>query len=174
MDNYLGEIRTVGFNYAPQGWAMCDGQTMPITQNTALFSLIGTYYGGDGRTTFALPRLNGAVVIGQGQGPGLSNRLVGELGGVSAVTLISTEMPSHRHSANAVPAAGDNGDPANRVWAEQRYGRGTRKVYSSAADATMHPGALSPAGSTLPHNNMPPYLGMYYIIALRGTFPPRG
>ncbi len=173
MDPFLGEIRTVGFNYAPAGWATCDGQTLPISQNTALFSLIGTYYGGDGRVTFALPNLNGAMPIGQGSGPGLTSRLVGEIGGSASVTLLGSEMPQHRHSVNAVTAAGDSGSPVDRVWAAQRYGRGTRKAYAATADTTMRPDALGGAGASNPHNNMPPYLGMYYIIALSGIFPPR-
>ncbi|WP_217177054.1 phage tail protein [Streptomyces sp. AC495_CC817] len=173
MDPYVGEIRTVGFSYAPTGWALCSGQLVPISQNTALFSLLGTNYGGDGKTTFALPNLNGTIPIGQGEGPGLTPRTIGEQGGTTAVSLISTEMPSHRHAANAVAAAGDSSDPEQRVWAQQRYGRGTRKVYAAASNTLMAPESLAMAGSSAGHNNMPPYLGMYYIICLRGIFPPR-
>lgn len=173
-DQYLGEIRTVGFNFAPRGWATCDGQILPIQQNTALFSLLGTNYGGDGRTTFALPNLNRTFAIGQGQGPGLTDRNVGEMGGVTAVTLLQTEMPAHTHTVNAVAAAGNSGDPLGRVWAEPRYGRAVRDAYGSPRNAPMAPDAVTPAGGNQPHNNMPPYLTMTYVIAMTGIFPPRG
>ncbi|MFF5624757.1 tail fiber protein [Microbacterium sp. LWH10-1.2] len=174
VEPFVGEIRTVGFNFAPQGWAMCSGQLIPISQNTALFSLLGTYYGGDGKVTFALPNLNGSFVIGQGAGPGLTPRDLGEMGGSSAVTLLNSEMPSHTHPANAVAAAGTTGNPADRRWAETRYGRATRNAYASTKNAIMAPDAVVPSGGNAPHNNMPPYVGMYYVIALQGVFPPRG
>ncbi|MGX5697340.1 phage tail protein [Agromyces soli] len=171
---YVGEIRTVGFNFAPQGWALCEGQLMPISQNTALFSLLGTSYGGDGKSTFALPDLRGAFAIGQGDGEGLSPRWIGEQGGASAVTLITSEMPAHIHAANAVAAPGSTGSPVGAVWAEPRYGRSARPAYSAdPAGVELRADALSVGGGDLPHNNMPPYLGMYFIIALQGVFPPR-
>ncbi|GAA1147392.1 tail fiber protein [Microbacterium natoriense] len=173
VDPYVGEIRTVGFNFAPQGWAMCNGQLIPIQQNTALFSLLGTNYGGDGKVTFALPNLNSSFVIGQGEGPGLTPRIIGEMGGTASVTLLSSEMPSHTHTANAVATPGNTGSPADRRWAETRYGRATRNAYSSSKNTTMAPDALAPSGGNSAHNNMPPYVGMYYVIALQGVFPPR-
>lgn len=173
-DQFVGEIRTVGFNFAPQGWATCDGQILPISQNTALFSLLGTQYGGNGETTFALPNLNRTFAIGHGQGPGLSDRVIGEEGGATTVTLLSTEMPSHSHTANAVAAPGNSGDPNGRVWAEPRYGRAVRAAYSSTKNTTLVPSAISAAGGGQPHDNMPPFLTMTFVIALVGIYPPRG
>lgn len=173
-DQYLGEIRTVGFNFAPQGWATCDGQILPIAQNTALFSLLGTYYGGDGKTTFALPNLNRTFAIGQGRGPGLTERALGEMGGVSTVTLTQSEMPLHTHVANAVAAAGNSGDPEGRVWAEPRYGRAVRPAYAATGGQVMAADALTAAGGNQPHENMPPFLTMTFVIAMTGIFPPRG
>nr|WP_314845273.1 tail fiber protein [uncultured Microbacterium sp.] len=170
---FVGEIRTVGFSYAPLNWAMCNGQLLPISQNTALFAILGTNYGGDGRATFALPNLNGAFAIGRGRGPGLTERYVGEIGGARSVTLTQNEMPSHAHQANAVPAPGTSGDPQGRRWAQSRYGRAARETYAPTRDTSLAPDALAPAGGSLPHNNMPPYVGMYFVIALNGVFPPR-
>lgn len=172
-DPYFGEIRTVGFNFAPAGWAMCNGQIMPISQNTALFSILGTTYGGDGRSTFALPNLNAAFAIGQGQGAGLSERYLGEMGGVSSVTLNQLELPSHAHGASAVASVGTSGDPTNRVWAQPRYGRTAQKAYAPTPNTPMAPDALAVTGGGQPHENMPPYVGMYFVIALYGVFPPR-
>ncbi|MGW8482654.1 phage tail protein [Microbacterium sp. NPDC055903] len=173
-DPYIGEIRTVAFNFAPRNWAMCDGQILPISQNTALFSILGTTYGGNGESTFALPDLNGSFAIGAGQGPGLSQRDLGETGGSETVTLLASEMPTHTHAARAVPATGTSGDPRGRTWAQPRYGRVPREAYGPGHDVTMAPGAIAPTGVGLPHNNMPPFVGMYYVIALTGVYPPRG
>lgn len=173
MDPFVGEIRTVGFAYAPRGWAMCDGQILPIAQNTALFSILGTSYGGDGVSTFALPNLNGSFAIGQGTGPSLSMRSVGDYGGASAVTLTPGEMPRHTHAAVAVPAAGETGDPQERRWAQHRYGRATRAAYGTTGGVPMAPDALVVAGGSAAHNNMPPFLVMNHVIALTGVFPQR-
>jgi microcystin-dependent protein len=164
-------------NFAPKGWALCDGQLMPISQNTALFSLLGTTYGGDGKSTFALPNLQGAAPLGAGQGPGLSLRDLGEIGGEQTVTLLTTEMPAHGHTAMA-STGGGNDSPSNNTWGESKLGKTPLPVYA-ASNANggnlvqMHPTALSPAGGGLPHNNMPPYLCLTFIIALQGIFPPR-
>lgn len=172
-DNFVGEIRLVGFNFAPTGWAQCNGQLLPISQNTALFSLLGTMYGGDGKTTFALPNLQGNAPMHRGQGPGLSDRVQGEVGGESAVTLLTTEMPAHAHQASGVAGSGQT-SPQNNVWG-QLPGRTAPPLYSSSnPDVTMNPLALGVAGSSFPHNNLQPYLVLNFIIAMQGIFPPRG
>ncbi len=175
-DQFVAEIRIFGFNFAPAGWAFCDGQIMPISQNTALFSLLGTLYGGDGRTTFALPNLQGATPLQQGQGPGLSLRNLGESGGEETVTLLASEMPAHNHSAQAVAAGGTTVSPSGAAWAEGRSGRITSPHYAafdSNSTVAMAPAALAVAGGNQPHNNMPPYLTLNFCIALTGTFPAR-
>ncbi|HEV7675251.1 MAG TPA: tail fiber protein [Candidatus Angelobacter sp.] len=170
---FVAEIRIFAGNFAPTGWATCDGQLLPISQNTALFSLLGTMYGGDGRTTFALPNLQGSAPMQQGQGPGLSLRSQGEIGGEQTVTLLQTEMPAHNH--NAVAASGTGlPDPTNNVWASGAKGFGS--IYSPSVPASnvqMSPFATSITGGNLPHNNMMPYLCLTFIIALQGVFPPR-
>jgi microcystin-dependent protein len=175
-DQFLGEIRIVGFNFAPTGWALCNGQVMPISQNTALFSLLGTNYGGDGRSTFALPNLQAQAPMHWGQGAGLSARSVGESGGSDTVALLAAEMPTHQHAATAVAASGTTNSPGGAAWAEARFGRAADQIYSNSATGAvaMSPNALATAGGGAPHNNMPPYLGMNFIIALQGIFPPRG
>ena len=173
-DNFLAEIRLVGFNFPPMGWAFCDGQLMAISQNTALFSLLGTTYGGDGKSTFALPNLQGTTVLGAGQGHGLSLYDLGEIGGSEAVTLLQSEIPVHTHTVAAVDALGTTNAPAGNTWASARYGRLTEKTYSAAGAAVAtSAAAFAPAGSNRPHNNMPPYLVMNYIIALTGIYPQR-
>jgi microcystin-dependent protein len=170
---FVAEIRIFAGNFAPTGWALCNGQLLPISQNTALFSLLGTTYGGDGKSTFALPDLQGSAPLQQGQGPGLSLRDLGEIGGEQTVTLLQTEMPAHAHTAQGAAGAG-LADPTNNVWASGAKGFGN--VYSPSAQASntqMSPLALSISGSSLPHNNMMPYLGLTFIIALQGVFPPR-
>ncbi|MBK9711278.1 MAG: phage tail protein [Kouleothrix sp.] len=169
---FIGEIRIFGFNYAPRGWAMCNGQLIPISQNTALFALLGTYYGGDGRTTFGLPNLQGSAPLDQGQGPGLTQRVIGETGGETNVTLITSEMASHGHTVGADSGASSVAAPTNGMWASA--GRGRPSAYSSnAPSAAMSPAAVGPSGSNQPHNNMPPYLVMNFCIALQGVFPSR-
>jgi microcystin-dependent protein len=176
-DPFVAEIRIVGFNFAPTGWAVCNGQLMPISQNTALFSLLGTTYGGDGKTTFALPDLQGSAPMHWGQGAGLSQRFIGETGGSDFVTLLTSEMPVHAHTfanaSQATTAAGGLQDPTNNIWS-QLSGRSAPPLYSSASDTSMSPLAYGGAGSNLPHNNMQPYLTLNFVIALQGIFPPRG
>ena len=171
-DQFVGEIRAVGFNFAPVGWAMCDGQLLPISQNTALFSLLGTQFGGNGQTTFALPNLQGCAPMSQGSGLGLSPRSVGEVGGEASVTLLVSQIPSHTHAAmNA--AASTAGDPTNAVFGGG--GRGKEPAYAppSSSTAQMNGQAVNLTGGNQPHNNMPPYLTVNFIIALQGIFPAR-
>jgi microcystin-dependent protein len=173
-DQFVAEIRIFAGNFAPTGWAFCNGQLMPISQNTALFSLLGTNYGGDGKSTFGLPNLQGAAPVHQGQGPGLTQYLVGESGGTAAVTLLQTEMPAHSHAAEAVSAAdGNQVSPVNHVWSKARYGRQGAPMYTTTGAQAMSPGAIGAVGSNLPHNNLMPYLTLNFIIALQGIFPPR-
>jgi microcystin-dependent protein len=172
-DQFVGEIRMFGGNFAPTGWALCNGQVMPISQNTALFSLLGTQYGGDGRSTFALPNLQGCAPLHQGQGPGLTQRDMGETGGESAVTLLAAQIPAHTHIPVADAGSGNQSDPTNNTWSTEKIGRQGTNIYASTANAVMHPNAFSAAGSSQPHNNMPPYLVVTFIIALTGIFPAR-
>jgi microcystin-dependent protein len=173
-DPFLAEIRMFAGNFAPRGWALCDGQLMPISQNTALFSLLGTTYGGDGRTTFALPNLQGAAPMQQGQGPGLSARWLGETGGATNVSLLTAEMPAHTHPVNAVDAGGDVTTPNNALWASAMLGRVGTNLYSDATPSQMmNPMTTAVTGGSQPHNNMPPYLCVTFIIALQGIFPQR-
>lgn len=171
-DPFVAEVRIVGFNFAPRGWAMCNGQLMPISQNTALFSLLGTTYGGDGRSTFALPDFQGNIGVHPGQGNGLSYYDLGEIGGSDVVTLLQTEMPNHTHNLMSVPDPGDT-----NIVTSNAIGRSSgASVYSNAAAplVTMNPMTLGVTGSSLPHNNMQPYLTLNFIIAMQGIFPPRG
>jgi len=173
-DPFLAEIRIFAGNYAPQGWALCNGQLMPISQNTALFSLLGVTYGGDGRVTFGLPNLTGSSPMQQGQGPGLSQRYLGEVGGSPAVTLLNSEMPAHTHTPMAVGANGNSGSPVGNTWAQAQYGKGAAQWYSTAApNVQMNPLSSAVTGGSQPHNNMPPYLTVSFIIALQGIFPQR-
>jgi len=172
---FVAEIRIFASNFAPTGWAQCNGQLIPISQNTALFSLLGTFYGGDGKSTFALPDFQGCAPMHAGQGPGLSERFLGETGGEENVTLLQAEMPSHKHSVNADGAGiAALGSPANATWGGLP-GRTPPPVYSSAPPSVqMSPFAISVTGSSFPHNNMPPYLTFNFCIAMQGVFPPRG
>jgi microcystin-dependent protein len=170
---FVAEIRIFAGNFAPTGWALCNGQLMPISQNTALFSLLGTTYGGDGKSTFALPNLQGSAPLQAGQGPGLSLRDLGETGGEQSVTLLQTEMPAHSHGVQAATSGGLPG-PANNVWASGLRGHpGDYANSNPATNVQMNPFAVSVTGGNLPHNNMPPYLCLTFIIALQGVFPPR-
>lgn len=170
---FVAEIRIFPFNFAPKGWAFCDGQILPLSQNTALFALLGTMYGGDGKSNFALPNLQGCAPMQAGQGPGLSQRFEGEIGGEQAVTLLQTEMPTHTHTAQATSNIGDQANPAGNVWAVALGDRGATNYYNTAGANFMNPLSLSIAGGSLPHNNMPPYLTLNFCIALQGVFPPR-
>jgi len=177
MDPFVGEIRLAGFNFAPLGWALCQGQLMPISQNTALFSLLGTFYGGDGRSTFALPNLQGSIPVGMGQGAGLSAYFLGQVGGESAVTLATQQMPVHSHTLPVSGAAGRVSSPSPSSFLGAT-GRGTKGIYASAtqqtsSSATMASSAVGSTGGGQPHNNMGPYLVVNYMIALQGVFPAR-
>jgi microcystin-dependent protein len=172
---YVGEIRMVGFNFAPIGWALCNGQILPISQNTALFSLLGTTYGGNGTTTFALPDLQNRTPIHKGQGPGLSPYSLGESGGASTVTLQQSQLSAHAHAVSCDPAIGTQQDAAGAVWASSGAGRTPPAYYANAVSnlVAMSPSAIAVAGGRLPHNNRSPYLGVTFIIALQGIYPPR-
>ncbi|HEX8710117.1 MAG TPA: tail fiber protein [Pyrinomonadaceae bacterium] len=169
---FVAEIRIVGFNFAPTGWAQCNGQLMPISQNTALFSLLGTYYGGDGKSTFALPNLVGSTAMFWGQGSGLSEHFLGESGGSETVTLDVSEMPNHTHSVMAVNDLGNVNGPSPLV-AMGRSTNANAYLNTNQNVVQMNIQEIGIAGSSLPHNNMQPYLTMNYIIAMQGVFPPR-
>jgi microcystin-dependent protein len=170
---FIGEIRMFGGNFAPRGWAFCQGQILSIAQNTALFSLLGTTYGGNGQTTFALPDLRGRVPIQPGQGPGLSPRTLGEAGGQETVTLIASQMPAHNHGLNVFNGPGTASSPAGAVIAAPVSGATLDKAFSATPSATMSPASIGSAGGSQPHNNMPPYQCVNFIIALEGIFPSR-
>lgn len=174
MDPYLGEIRLFSYGFTVRGWAPCNGQVLGIAQNQALYSVLGVNYGGDGIQTFGLPNLNNAFAIGQGAGPGLTPRVLGEMRGTTAVTLTPNEMPMHTHSVLASSSPARSGDPEGRTWAQGRYGRGTRDGYAPTKDAQMQPAAVTSAGASQAHNNMPPFLVLNYQIALMGVYPSRG
>ena len=170
QSRYLGSISLVPYNFAPCGSALCDGQLLPIAQNTALFSLLGTMYGGDGQSTFALPDLRGRVAIGMGQGPGLQVYNMGESGGEETVTLTLNQIPVHTHTPAASTSSGNTANPAGGYWAPR-----PRTLLFSAANnlATMSPNALAPAGGNQPHDNLKPYLTLNYVIWMVGIFPTR-
>ena len=171
---FVAEIRIFGFNFAPKGWAFCNGQILPLSQNTALFSLLGTTYGGDGKSNFALPNLQGSAPLQQGQGAGLSLYDLGQTGGEQAVTLLDSEMPSHTHTVQADTAAGTLIPPTGAAWATPGAGRNVNIYHvSDANNVLMNPLGVSVAGGSQPHNNMPPYLGLNFCIALQGIFPAR-
>lgn len=164
---YIGEIRMVGFNFAPQGWATCDGQIIPISQNDTLFNLIGTTYGGDGQETFALPNLQSRVPLHQGQGPGLSSYIIGQAAGVESVTLTTNQIPAHSHLAQAQTGAGNQASPSNGVWADSGQG-----VYAAGPAAlAMKNNIVGAAGGSQPHDNMMPYAVINFVISLFGVFP---
>ncbi len=162
-------------NFAPVGWMLCQGQILPISQYTALFSLIGTTYGGNGTSNFALPNLQGCFAMSSGQGPGLSLRDLGETGGESAVTLLSTQLPAHTHNAEGNTAGGNTDDPTRADWALAHKGKAPIMAYTAnqSANVPMNAAALNPAGGGQPHNNLPPYLVINFIIAFQGIFPSR-
>lgn len=172
-DPFVAEIRIFGFNFAPRGWAFCDGQILPISQNTALFSLLGTMYGGNGQSTFALPNFQDCAPMQQGQGPGLSDRFQGANGGETTVTLITSEMPAHTHAAIASSQGADEADPTGNVWAQAVSDQGAFNYYNTTGPNAMSQNALQLAGGSQPHNNMHPYLTLNFCIALQGVFPPR-
>jgi microcystin-dependent protein len=172
-DPFVAEIRIFPFNFAPKGWAWCDGQLLPLSQNTALFSLLGTTYGGNGKSNFALPDLQGRAPMHPGQGPGLSLHDLGETGGSETVTLLESEIPAHSHAKRASSDDGDLKAPTAARSLARSIG-GFAYQTSTATLASMAPEALAPAGGDQPHNNMQPYLTFYFCIALQGVFPPRG
>jgi microcystin-dependent protein len=170
-DPFVAEIRIFPFNFAPKGWAWCDGQLLPLSQNTALFSLLGTTYGGDGKSNFALPDLQGRAPMHPGQGPGLSLHDLGETGGSETVSLLESEIPSHSHGLTASRADGGSREAVGQLFAA---GIGGIVPYAAPGALTqLSPNALTPAGGDQPHNNMQPYLTFYFCIALQGVFPPR-
>lgn len=165
-NQYVGEIRMFGGNYAPVGWAFCNGQLLSISENDALFALIGTTYGGDGVTTFALPDLRGRVPVGQGVLGG-TNFVLGQRAGTENVTLTTSQLPMHTHTVNANQGAGTTGNPSNAFWAQS-----TLNQYATAdPNAAMSPQAIQSAGGSQPHENMMPTLTLSYIIALYGIYP---
>ena len=173
MDPFVAEIRIFPFNFAPKGWAFCDGQILPISQNTALFSLLGTTYGGDGKSTFALPNVQGSVAMHPGQGPGLSQHFLGEEGGSETETLLTSEMPIHTHALGAQSGpAGSNAADSGATLARSAGGS-AYKVAPFGSVTQLAPQAMTVAGGSLPHNTMMPYLTLSYCIALQGVFPPR-
>jgi microcystin-dependent protein len=172
-DPFVAEIRIFPFNFAPRGWAWCDGQLLPLSQNTALFSLLGTTYGGNGKSNFALPDLQGRAPMHPGQGPGLSLHDLGETGGSDTVTLLESEIPSHTHALRASSDAGDLNIPTPARSLARSTNANAYKA-TSASLVSLAPQALAPAGGDLPHNNMQPYLTLYFNIALQGVFPARG
>jgi microcystin-dependent protein len=173
MDPFVAEIRIFPYNFAPKGWAWCDGRLMPISQNTALFSLLGTTYGGDGKSTFALPNLQGRAAMHPNYDYGaLGPHDLGETGGSQTVTLLESEIPAHSHALRGSDAAADTPAPAGSTLARARGQNGYQQNTSSNLVA-MAPEALPPAGGGQPHNNMQPYLTFHFSIALQGVFPQR-
>jgi microcystin-dependent protein len=169
-DPFVAEIRIFPFNFAPRGWAFCDGQLLPLSQNTALFSLLGTTYGGNGKSNFALPDLQGRAPMHPGQGPGLSLYDLGETGGSDTVTLLESEMPNHSHPVRASLA-----DATGRTLPGEMVATGTGVALfgPEPPNVSLADSALPPAGGDQPHNNLMPYLTFYFCIALQGVFPPR-
>jgi microcystin-dependent protein len=173
MDPFVAEVRILACNFAPKGWALCNGQLMSISQNTALFSLLGTNYGGDGKATFGLPNFQGSVPIGQGQGPGLTDRTLGETGGSTTVTLLESEMPPHTHTMMAETQPSNSKIPNNTMAIGRSVG-GNAYLAPDPNLGQMATNPINPQGSSLPHNNLMPYLTLNFCIALQGVFPPRG
>ena len=168
-DPFIGEIRIFAGNFAPREWAFCNGQTIPISQNTALFSIVGTIYGGDGRNDFGVPNMQGRAPMGAGRGPGLTTRTEGALPGAETATLVQQNMPPHTHSVAA--PVGEIGTPTaiGNIWGVSEKG----DAFSTAHDVTMSSDAFATVGGNQAHNNQQPYLGVHFIIALTGLFPSR-
>jgi len=167
-DPFIGEIKPVAFNFPPRGWAFCEGQLLPINQNQALFSLLGTTYGGNGQTTFALPDLRGRVPIGSGTGPGLSPKNLGERAGAESITLLQTEIPAHTHTVRCAGAATTQAAAGNVPAVHQSH-----NIYAPTGAETFAADAVGITGGSQPHDNMAPYLTIGYAIALQGIFPSR-
>ena len=171
QEGFIGEIRMFAGNFAPKDWAFCQGQLLSISQNTALFSILGTTYGGDGRVTFALPNLSGRVPVGVGQGAGLTNRQLGEMSGTETVTLTTAQMPAHNHTINAVTSEGNQNLPTNNLPANTKT---LDKEYSDAnTNTTMKATMVNSTGGNQPFSIMQPSLGMNYIICVNGIYPSR-
>jgi microcystin-dependent protein len=175
---YVAEIRIFGFSFAPKGWAMCNGQTLPISQNTALFSLLGTTYGGNGKTTFQLPNLQGSVALQEGQGPGLTQYFLGEAVGAPTVSLQQTELPSHAHGVNADSGLANSTSPSGNLYKDGQIPGSPAVAIASyntslQPHVTLNPATISVAGNSQPHNNIMPTLVLNYCIAMQGVFPPR-
>jgi microcystin-dependent protein len=184
-DQFLGEIRMFGGNFAPVQWALCNGQTLPISQYSALFALIGTYYGGNGTSNFQLPNLQGVAPLDQGSGPGLTPRDLGETGGEPSVTLTSQTMAAHNHALQGTTGAADSPTPTGSIFATGHWattnpiGKGQMSTYFNPSPTpptltALNIGAIGPAGGNQPHNNLMPYQVVTFIIAMQGIFPPRG
>ncbi|WP_088831305.1 phage tail protein [Paenibacillus tyrfis] len=172
MDSFYGEITMFAGKFAPKGWAFCNGQLMPIAQNTVLFTILGTKYGGDGKTTFALPNLQGAAPMHLGEGPGLTKRDIGQSGGSQKVTLVAAELPVHTHPVNSA-ALGSGTAVEGMMWAKTP-GRVGGAAYGGVTNSVaMNPEAIQSEGGSQPHNNMQPYLAVNFIICITGNFPPR-
>lgn len=166
MESYIGQILPVAFNFAPKGWFLCQGQILPIQQYAALFSLLGITYGGNGQTTFALPDLRGRSPLGQGQGPGLSNRTIGEQAGSEGVTLITTQLPAHSHTVACNSGEAEASTPADNLPS-------SGSNYAATPNAAMSPSMIGPSGGSQPHPNLPPFQVQNWIICYTGIFPPR-
>jgi len=169
---FIAEIRIFAGNFAPRSWAFCNGQLLPVSQNTALFSLIGTTYGGDGRTTTALPNLQGRAPMHPGRGPGLTSRRLGQKGGVEMITLSEAQMPSHNHPVNALNAPASTPTPSTTTTLARSVGGNGYKA-SPSFDAVLDDGSLPSTGGSQAHTNMQPFLTMNFIIALQGLYPSR-
>ena len=172
-DPFVAEIRIFPFNFAPKGWAFCNGQLLPISQNTALFSLLGTTYGGDGKSTFALPYLQGSAALHPGQGQGLSLYDLGQTGGSETVTLLQSEMPAHTHAVNSLTALSTTATPTSGTTLGRSVNGTAYGALDGAGTQMFGPQTLTPAGGGLPHNNMMPYLTLSVCIAMQGVFPAR-
>lgn len=172
-DPFVAEIRIFGFNFAPTGWAQCNGQILPISQNTALFSLLGTMYGGNGQSTFALPNFEGSVPVCSGQGQGLSEYDVGQQSGAETITLLESEIPAHTHTIQAMSSIANLNAPGPTVVLARSSGGTIYQPTTNQNLVQMNAQSLSPTGGSLPHNNMQPYLTLNFCIAMQGVFPPR-
>jgi microcystin-dependent protein len=174
MDYYLGQILMGGWNYAPRGSAFCNGQIIDIYQNTAVFALLGTTFGGNGQNTFGLPDMRGRVPMGHGYGPGLSNRVLGEMNGIENVTLITSQIPAHTHTVNVGSSVAISDTATGRVLATQTKGGDVPEIYTDTSNATtLRADAISQTGGSQPHSNMQPYLCLSFVIVLEGIFPSR-
>jgi len=175
-DPFVAEVRIFPFNFAPKGWAFCDGQLLPISQNTALFSLLGTFYGGNGKSNFALPNMQGNAAIHTGAnqpGPGLSTYDLGETGGSTTVTLLESEIPSHTHALQGTAGFGNQNSPANLLMGRPFGGGSMYKAPAGSTSVQLAANTVGPTGGSLPHNNMQPFLTLNFCIALQGIFPAR-